>query len=256
MDDDNARAPRPVLARPAPTAVIRPYAPRDRAAVRDICCRTAFRNLGSDRLFEDREVHADYWTSYYTDHRPEASWVIEEDGAVIGYFLGCTDHADFLRVMARRIVPSCGARTLWRLATGRYRRPETRRYVAHMIFKGAREAPSIDYAKFPAHYHCNLLRQAYGRGYYTQLTLQFLDQLEARGIFGLHGHITEPRDGGIWRRFEEMFSEKQAQQFSEKPTTLLQAVLGDDRPMVNRGWGITTADYRRWIEWLRRTRNL
>ena len=236
--------------------IIRSLASKDRAAVRDICCKTAFRNMGSDRVFEDREVHADYWTSYYTDHRSSESWVIERDGEIIGYFLGCSDHAHFVRVMATRILPWCLIRVIWALATGRYRKPESRRYVRHMLFKGPREAPKIDYKAFPAHYHCNILRKGYGNGYYTQLTLMFLDVLEAKGIKALHGHITEPSDSGIWQRFVDRFTSASADVTDEVPTTLFRDVLGDVRPMVNRVWGISVPNYRAGILWLRETRNL
>lgn len=88
---------------------IRPLELRDREAVRDICRKTAFRNMGSNRFFEDREVHADYWTRYYTDFRPWESWVVEQDGEVIGYFFGCSDQAHFIRTMTLRILPHvCG----------------------------------------------------------------------------------------------------------------------------------------------------
>ncbi|MEM9435813.1 MAG: hypothetical protein AAGA15_02140 [Pseudomonadota bacterium] len=235
---------------------IRGLEPRDRQAVRDICCRTAFRNLGSDRFFEDRELHADYWTSYYTDYHPEESWVIEQDGKVIGYFFGCSDQKRFLRIMARRIVPGVLARALWRLVTGRYKKPETRRYLWHMLRHGAKEAPKIDFDKYPAHYHCNVLRPGYGRGYYSTLTLKYLDYLEGLGIYGVHGFITEPPDSGIWQRFADKFETAKADVTVEVPTTLFRSVIGDDRPMVNRGWGISIVNYRAWIEWLRDTRNL
>lgn len=236
--------------------VIRKLEPRDRAAVRDICCRTAFRNMGSDRFFEDRELHADYWTAYYTDHHPQESWVIEQEGRVIGYFLGCSDQSHFLRVMTRKIVPRVAAKALWRLATRRYRKPETGRYLWHMLTRGAREAPRIDFRKFPAHYHCNILREGYGHGYYTQLTLMFLDHLESIGVTHLHGFITEPLGSGGWQKFADRYKAGSADVTVEVPTTLFRTVIGDDRPMVNRAWGMPVADYRTWIEWLRDTRNL
>lgn len=245
---------RPRRARSEP--VIRPLEPRDREAVREICCRTAFRNLGSDRFFEDREVHADYRTSFHTDHHPGESWVVELDGRVIGYFLGCSDQALYLRVMARRIVPRAAAKALWRLVTGRCRRPETRRYLRHMLLRGAREAPKIDFARYPAHYHCNILRPGYGRGLYSRLTLMFLDHLERIGVDRLHGFITEPPDEGVWQRFADRYDVAKAEVTVEAPTTLFRDVIGDDRPMVNRGWGMPVAGYRGWIEWLRDTRNL
>lgn len=236
--------------------VIRKLEPRDRQAVRDICCRTAFRNMGAAKFFEDLELHADYWTSFYTDHHPDESWVIEQDGKVIGYFLACSDQKYFLRVMARRIVPRVLLRALGRMALGRYKKPETRRYLWHMITRGAKEAPKIDFDLYPAHYHCNILRQGYGRGYYTQLTLMYLDHLETIGVTRLHGFITEPPDAGIWQRFADKFTDASADVTVEVPTTLFKDVIGDDRPMVNRGWGITVENYRGWIQWLRDTRNL
>lgn len=235
---------------------IRPLEPRDREAVRDICRKTAFRNMGSDRFFEDREVHADYWTRYYTDFRPWESWVVEQDSEVIGYFFGCSDQAHYVRTMALRILPSCLLRVLWRWATGQYKRVETRRYVRHMLLKGPKEAPKIDYARYPAHYHCNILRKGYGQGYYTQLTLMFLDLLEAKGVIRLHGHITEPVDSGIWQSFALRYDAASADVTDEVPTTLFANVIGDQRPMVNRVWGISVANYRGWIEWLRERYNL
>jgi hypothetical protein len=237
-------------------STIRPLEPRDREAVRDICCKTAFRNMGSDRFFEDREVHADYWTRYYTDFRPWESWVVEQDGEVIGYFFGCSDQAHFIRTMTLRILPSCLRRVLWRLARGQYKRAETRRYIRHMLLKGPKEATRIDYARFPAHYHCNILRKGYGQGYYTRLTLMYLDMLETKGITRLHGHITEPIESGIWYNFARRFEAASADVTDEVPTTLFAEVIGDDRPMVNRVWGVTVANYRVWIEWLRDRYNL
>lgn len=245
------------------TDLIRKLEPRDRAAVREICCRTAFRNAGSDRFFEDREIHADYWTSYYTDYHPQESWVIEREGEVIGYFFGASDYDHFYRTMARRIVPWGVARALWRLALGRYKKPQTKAYLKHMLLRGAAEAPHVDFKAYPAQYHCNILRKGYGRGYYSQLVLMYLDHLDAIGVKGIHGMITEPAgSAGIWHKFEEMFVDQNdatrslAFALTEKPTTLMAAVLGDTRPMVNRAWSVPVENYRKWMTWVRETQNI
>lgn len=231
--------------------LIRPYAATDRQAVRDIACRTAFRNRGAEWLFEDRELHADYWTRYFTDVRPEDCLVVEEDGQVIGYLLGERDHAHFVRTMGTRIVPPLVARALWRLATGRYRNPQTRRYLWHMLRHGGAEAPRLPYDRFPASYHCNVLRRGYGKRYYSELVLLWLDRLDALGIDGVHGHITETAEAGIWQRFAELFGTEGLKARSERPTRLFERVVGDQRRWVNRGWATDLATYRRWIEWLR-----
>ncbi len=237
--------------------LIRPLEPRDREAVREIACRTAYRNRGAELLFEDLELHADYWTAYYTDHYPDESFVIEQDGQVTGYFFGCPDHAAFTRVMARRIVPRVVGKALWRLATRQYERPQTGRYLRHMILHGAREAPHLPYDRFPATFHCNILPGARGRGLYTTLVLAYLDRLEARGITGIHAHVTEPADSrGLWQRIARAVPEMRVAAYDERPTRLFQAVLGDETPMINRAWAFSLEDFRKGVLWLRERKGL
>jgi hypothetical protein len=228
---------------------IRPYAARDRAAVREINRRTAYRNKGHDFLFEDGELHADYWTSYYTDHRPEASWVVEREGRIIGYFLGCTDQAHFLRMMKRRIVPRIAALAAWRSLT-RYD-AKSRRYVRFMLTVAPGETPDFPYLDFPAHYHCNITREGYGLNLYTTLALMFCDRLEALGVARMHGGMFEPADGAAFVRFLEGFGKDELEAYAEKPSRLLEAVVGDTRPMLNRVWGGRVATWRRYFAWLR-----
>ncbi len=59
---------------------IRRYEARDRDAVRWLCCQTGFLGKPIDPVFEDRELFADYLTSYYTDIEPESSFVLEHEG--------------------------------------------------------------------------------------------------------------------------------------------------------------------------------
>jgi len=51
-----------------------------------------------------------------------------------------------------------------------------------MIFRRAPYAPPIDTPRYPALYHRNILRQRDGQGLATQLTLAFLDRLDARAM--------------------------------------------------------------------------
>jgi len=241
--------------KPRTQGTIRPYRPEDRAAVRDICCRTAFRNAGCELMFEDRELHADYWTRYYTDMTPEQTWVVEEDGKVIGYFFGCTDTRAYTRAMAGRIVPPMLVRALWRLVTGRYQKRQTRAYLWHMLRHGAAEAPPMDFTRYPAHFHCNILRQGVGKKYYSSLLIAFLNRLDAAGISRLHGFLTEEAEGSAWGKVIDGFLHAHPdigfEVLSERPTHLFKAVLGDTKPMVNRGWGMTVAHYHHYARFLR-----
>ena len=47
---------------------VRPFEPRDRQAVRVICCDSADRGKPIEDLFPDRDLAADVLTAYYTDY--------------------------------------------------------------------------------------------------------------------------------------------------------------------------------------------
>jgi L-amino acid N-acyltransferase YncA len=235
---------------PAPEAVVRQYEPRDREAVREICRRTAYRNRGSAAVFEDGELFADYWVSYYTDHEPESTWVLEQDGQVIGYLSGCVDTRRHKQVMARSIVPAVVGKAIWRLVTGRYRQRTTKRMLWWMVSRGFREEPKFPYDRYPAHFHINLLRQAYGRGNFHRLAQKFLERLEELGVERIHAQAEEPADGGGWGKTAVSFGRQMDQVYefyAESPSTFQQYVLGVDKPMVNRVWGATLPAYREWI---------
>ena len=63
---------------------IRPYEPRDRAAVRQICCDTADAGQPVERFFPDREVIADLLTNYYTQFEPQSAFVADNGSGAVG----------------------------------------------------------------------------------------------------------------------------------------------------------------------------
>src|ERR1044071_4224803 len=67
---------------------IRGFRASDRAAVRRLCCETGFLGTPIDPVYEDHELFADFLTTYYTDHEPESSFVLELEGEICGYLLG------------------------------------------------------------------------------------------------------------------------------------------------------------------------
>ena len=68
--------------------MIRSYRASDREAVRRLCCQTGFLGEPIDPVYQDHELFADFLTTYYTDHEPESSFVLELDGEIRGYLLG------------------------------------------------------------------------------------------------------------------------------------------------------------------------
>lgn len=226
---------------------VRPYRDEDRDAVRAICCRTAYRNLGSKSVFEDDELFADYWTRYYTDFDRTYAYVIEEDGEIIGYFFGCADHKRFARVMGWRIVPKVIATMLLRLVLLRYRNKTSYRCIRWFLTRSWREEPDIPFERYPAHYHCNLLRKGYRKQYNSKLAIRFMDQLVRDGVTHIHASVTEPRDKGAWTRLIQLDGAPAPDAYAEKTSTFFEFVLGDPTPMVNRVWGARVQDSRTWM---------
>src|SRR5437899_13107595 len=68
--------------------LIRGYRRSDREAVRKLCCETGFLGEPIDPVYQDRELFADFLTTYYTDHEPESRFLLEVDGEIRGYLLG------------------------------------------------------------------------------------------------------------------------------------------------------------------------
>lgn len=234
---------------------LRAYRADDREQVRDICCRTAFRNRGSQALLDDPALFADYWTGYYTDHEPESILIAARGSEVLGYLLGCQDSARFMRIMARSIVPSVASRLLWRGATLRYRsQPHAGEFFRWLLLRSWREAPPVDVVGYPAHYHVNLIAAGYRERLYTRLALVFLDQIERAGITHLHGQVLDASEDGVWRRMIARFSRERPDArflLDQRPSTMGTHMFGSDRPYVNLLVASSVSTYRDFLEWSR-----
>jgi len=176
------------MGRPAPAAlVVRPYAARDRAAVRDVCYRTGYMGEQIDWQWRDQPSFADMFCGYYTDGEPESALVLEVDGTVAGYLLGCVDTRRAWnpgKVIGRHIVRRG---LLWRPGT------------AGVIWRGIGDAV-VDVAsrrvdlrdlefrdpRWPAHLHIDLLPHARGFGAGRQLVTAWFARLRGVGVEGCH----------------------------------------------------------------------
>src|SRR5260221_7844890 len=142
----------PIPALPAKERrVIRPCRPEDRPILRAICADTGFLGQPIDPVFEDRELFADYLTSYYTDAEPESTFVCELDGEVKGYLMG----SRFPRRKARheaRMLPRLVLRGLWRCFTRPYN-AAIRRYVWWILTQSRKEIPFT--TTDTPHFHIN-----------------------------------------------------------------------------------------------------
>ena len=172
---------------------IRPYEPRDRDAVRTICCDTADSGEPVENFFPDREVFGDVLTAYYTDYEPESSWVGEMGGEVVGYVTGCLDTRKFIRAMSFRILPRVVLKAI-RLHT--LRNPRAKRFFLSNLGLWLRYTSknTVDYRDYPSHLHVNLKPGARAQGLGAELVARFLEQAKSRGSYGIHANVREDND--------------------------------------------------------------
>jgi hypothetical protein len=164
---------------PLPKAkhVVRPYRPEDRPILRAICADTGFLGQPIDPVFEDRELFADYLTSYYTDAEPESTFVCEFNGEVKGYLMGSRFPKRKARFEAR-MLPGLVLRGLWRYITRPYH-AASRKYVRWIITQARKENPFTP-PDIP-HFHFNIRPEARSVSTTVELVDTFLQYLYDHG---------------------------------------------------------------------------
>jgi len=166
-----------------PGLVIRNYEAKDREAVRGLCCDTGYLGQPIDPVFQDRELFADYLTSYYTDVEPEASFVVESEGVVKGYLLGShcpikqQRHSFFLNLSL-----------CWR-AMLRYRgyNRATRDFIGWVLRNSWREVPAAP--RLNAHFHFNLLPEVQSIAGTRALMNAYFNYLMSVGEHAVYGQV-------------------------------------------------------------------
>lgn len=177
------------------TYSIRNFRPSDREGVRKLCCMTGFLGQPIDPVYEDRELFADFLTTYYTDHEPESSFVLESDGEICGYLLGC-------RYPLRNQLYSFYQNVwLFLRALTRYFRyePRSRRFIRWTLVHGWREVPAAP--RRTPHFHINLLPDARKMSTTRALMSAYLSYLYRCGEKRVYGQIVTFES----RRGERMF---------------------------------------------------
>ena len=175
--------------------IIRSYRSSDREAVRKLCCETGFLGEPIDPVYEDRQLFADFLTTYYTDHEPESCFVLEIDGEIGGYLLGSRRPLqNQLYAFAQNII-------LFFRALLRYARyhSRSRRFIRWLLVYGWREVPATP-RRVP-HFHINLLPDARRVSTTRALMSAYLSYLYRRGDKRVYGQIVTFES----RRGEKMF---------------------------------------------------
>ncbi len=170
-----------------PPFLVRPYAPADRARVREICWRTGYMGEPVEGHWRDRESYADLFSSYYTDAEPESASVVEVGGEVAGYLLGCVD--------SRRAWSRAGMAARHALGRGLLIRPGTAGFLWRSLGdlladlvrgRTGREWRAFFDPAWPAHLHIDLLPGARGLGAGGALMRRWLSFLRGRSVPGCH----------------------------------------------------------------------
>jgi hypothetical protein len=177
------------------TFTIRNYRPSDREAIRKLCCSTGFLGEPIDPIYEDRELFADFLTTYYTDHEPESSFVLEMDGEIRGYLLGCR-HS-----LLNQLYSLYQNVWLFLRALGRYFRynSRSRRFIRWTLVHGWREVPAAP--RRTPHFHINLLPSARKVSTTRALMSAYLSYLYRCGEKRVYGQMVTFES----RRGEKMF---------------------------------------------------
>ncbi len=175
--------------------LIRGFQPADRAAVRALCCRTGFLGNAIDPVYQDRELFADFLTTWYTDHEPESSFVLEIKGEICGYLLGSR------RPLLNQLYSFQQNIVLFLRALLRYPRYNraSRRFIRWMVTNGWREVPAAP-TRVP-HFHINLLPEARKISTTRALMSAYLSYLYRCGEKQVYGQIVTFES----RRGEKMF---------------------------------------------------
>ncbi len=178
-----------------PSFTIRPYRSSDREAVRRLCCQTGFLGEAIDPVYEDRELFADFLTTYYTDHEPESSFVLDYEGELRGYLLGSR------KPLRNQIYSFYQNVCLSLRALLRYYRynERSRRFILWIVMNGWREVPAAP--RRTPHFHINLLPDARKMSTTRALLSAYFSYLHRSGDKRVYGQIVTFES----RRGEKMF---------------------------------------------------
>jgi hypothetical protein len=162
---------------------VRKYLPEDRDAVRALCCDTGFLGKPIDPVFEDRELFADFLTSYYLQHEPDSAFVVIVNDEIRGYLLGSR------RPFKHQIYSFLLNIVLAAKILARYSRynSRSREFVHWLVSKAWREVPAAP--RRIGHFHVNLLPDAKGILYTRCLIETYLRFLYENGVRRTYGQM-------------------------------------------------------------------
>ncbi|MEV4757266.1 GNAT family N-acetyltransferase [Micromonospora sp. NPDC049559] len=168
---------------------IRPYRPDDRAAVYDICIRTADAGQDARDQYRDPDVLPEIFAGPYAHLEPDLAFVLADDDRAVGYVLGTADTARFVARFRDEWLPLVSAR--YPARDGAPTTPDE--IMVHLLHTPERMlVPEL--ADYPAHLHIDLLPDYQRAGHGRRLVETFVAVLRRKGVRALHvGMVTANR---------------------------------------------------------------
>jgi ribosomal protein S18 acetylase RimI-like enzyme len=161
--------------------VIRPYRPSDRAALYDVCVRTAHQGGDSRHIYPDYDLMPSIFAGPYLQFEPDLAFVLDNGERTVGYILGTADTAAF----------ATKYRTLWLPAlAARYPAPKepprtpSQTILALMHNPERMVLPELE--AYPAHLHIDLLPAYQRQGHGRELMRVFLSTLRRKQVPAVH----------------------------------------------------------------------
>ena len=162
-------------------AVIRPYRAADRAAVYDVCVRTAAAGGDARGRWSTDDLMPDLFAGPYVDLEPSLAFVLDDGDRAVGYVVGTADTARFVRRYRDEWLPA---------TAGRYPVPADPPVTPSDFMLGLHLHPERmlvpALADHPAHLHIDLLPDRQGKGWGRGLMDAFLRGVHAAGAARVH----------------------------------------------------------------------
>jgi ribosomal protein S18 acetylase RimI-like enzyme len=173
---------------------IRSYVGSDRAALYDICVRTADAGGDARGMWSSDDLMPDLFAYPYVVLGPHLAFVLDAGGEVVGYAVGTADTASFAAAYRDRYIP---------LMADRYPAPTTPPVTPDEEMVALHHHPERllrpELADYPAHLHIDLLPSHQGQGWGRRLIETLFAALAADGAPAVHVGMLTANERG--RRF-------------------------------------------------------
>ncbi|PKN19321.1 MAG: hypothetical protein CVU71_07375 [Deltaproteobacteria bacterium HGW-Deltaproteobacteria-6] len=172
--------------------IVRPFEEKDRESIRRIARETGLKGNPTRLFFEDEEIIPLLYVDYYLDYEPDACFVAEDGGRIVGYEVGSLNPRLRRRIMWTRIYPRVALRIAGKILTLQYREKETFRTLWWIVSGSWKEALPDPPERYCAHPHFNMAKDYRSRNVGRRLALTFRRYVISKGVKGLHTIIREP----------------------------------------------------------------